>query len=390
MASVATMSPGIEDRNDPMVQKTGVQPSQTDAKSTAVTKRKSKKIRRYFQRFERPKWDSIPYAGKIGLSLVPATVIWSVASLLQGRGAPVTMQKRAMVDLAPSLLAAYGKSIGLIGIKDLYDELKKNLGVKLTLTRTYQTFSLLGYLLTTVAELYWTPAAGLGRIFFVINSIYTGAYAYMLFLTMVYNSRLEGGSKAFESSFSRRTDSLNRQNLNLTALVLWCAFQTATGFIWLNEARAGIANRAANAATKAAMASTAAMVATSSPAVATKLAASSAFSVHTKGPIAKEAIAVIAFLLTSLGAMRSGFKTSMTSMPDISPFAGTLTLAIATLLSATALIPMWPKSSIARIYLAGHVSVFYSVLLNSYYAFKQQKLESKQKRLWRVTRRAKL
>jgi hypothetical protein len=323
--------------------------------------------------FKRPKWNSLPYTGKIGLSLVPATVIWSVASMLQGRTAQTAAQKLAIVDLAPSLLAAYGKSIGLIGIKDLYDELKKNLGVKLTLTRTYQVFSLLGYLTLTVAELYWTPAAGLGRIFFLINGIYTWAYAYMLFLTMIYNSKLEEGSRAFDASFSRQTDSLNRQALNLPALLGWCALQTLTGYVWLNEARMGIANRARSRVAANGLA-----------------ASSSAFAVHTKAPLAKEAIAVVAFLLTSLGAMRSGFRTSMTSIPDISPFAGTLTLAMATLLSATALVPMWNKSSIARIYLAGHASVIYSVLLNSYYAFKQEKLESKQRALWSLSRRAKL
>lgn len=327
-------------------------------------------------RLHRPKWNSIPYVGQVGLSLVPATAIWTIASLWQGAAARTADQKMAIVELAPSLLAAYGKSIGLIGIKDLYDALKRNLGVKLTLTRTYQVFSLLGYLTLTVAELYWTPAAGLGRIFFVINSIYTCAYAYMLFLTMIYNSRLEGGSRAFESSFSQKTDSYNRQALNLPALLVWCAFQTMTGYVWINEARNGIRSRA-----KSRLAS----VAARAPSLSHLN-----FSVHTKAPLAKEAIAVVAFLLTSLGAMRSGFRTSMTSIPDISPFAGTLTIAMATLLSAVSLIPMWNKSSIARIYLAGHASVIYSVLLNSYYAFKQQKMDSKLQEIRKLSRRAKL
>jgi hypothetical protein len=338
----------------------------------------------------RPKWSTLPYAGQVGLSLVPATVIWSIASILRGRKGTIGDQRKIFFELAPSLMAAYGKSIGLIGVKDLFDELNKNLGVKLTLTRTYQVFSLLGYLLTTIAELYWTPAAGLGRAFFILNSIYTGAYAYMLFLTMVYNSRLEGGSRAFESSFSRKTDSLMRQSLNLPSLITWCTFQIITGYVWLNEARMGIGNRATKA--KAAALASSMIATATSPADAPLPILSNVVeaSAQAKGPLAKEAIAVIAFLLTSIGAMRSGFRTSMTSVPDISPFAGTLTLAMASLLSATALVPILKKSSIARIYLAGHASVIYSVLLNSYYAFKQQKLESKQRRLWKVSRRAKL
>lgn len=327
-------------------------------------------------RQHRPKWNSIPYLGQVGLSLVPATAIWSIASLWQGAAAPTADQKMAIVELAPSLLAAYGKSIGLIGLKDLFEELKKNLGVKMTLTRTYQVFSVLGYLTLTIAELYWTPAAGLGRIFFVINSIYTCAYAYMLVLTMIHNSRLEGGSRAFESSFSQKTDSYRRQSLNLPALLTWCAFQTVTGFVWINEARNGIKSRATSRLASAIS--------------RTPSASQLNFSVHTKAPLAKEAIAVVGFLLTSLGAMRSGFRTSMTSVPDISPFAGTLTLAMATLLSTISLVPMWNKSSIARIYLAGHASVIYSVLLNSYYAFKQEKMESKHMAIRKLSRRAKL
>lgn len=355
------------------MQDSSVAPPNGVVVSVAESKRPSflSKLRK-----QRPKWNSIPYLGQVGLSLVPATAIWSIASLWQGAAAQTAEQKMAIVELAPSLLAAYGKSIGLIGLKDLFEELKKNLGVKMTLTRTYQVFSVLGYLTLTIAELYWTPAAGLGRIFFVINSIYTCAYAYMLFLTMIHNSRLEGGSRAFESSFSQKTDSFRRQSLNLPALLMWCALQTVTGFVWINEARNGIKSRAA---------SRLASVVARAPS-----ASQLNFSVHTKAPLAKEAIAVIGFLLTSLGAMRSGFRTSMTSVPDISPFAGTLTLAMATLLSTVSLIPMWNKSSIARIYLAGHASVIYSVLLNSYYAFKQEKLESKHNEIRKISRRAKL
>lgn len=376
MESPPALDPGDVVRNATVVvkvQEPSVPSSDDVAVSPAKVRKESfvSKLRKH-----RPKWNSIPYLGQVGLSLVPATAIWTIASLWQGAAAQTAEQKMAIAELAPSLLAAYGKSIGIIGLKDLFDELKKNLGVKMTLTRTYQVFSVLGYLTLTIAELYWTPAAGLGRIFFVINSIYTCAYAYMLFLTMIHNSKLEGGSRAFESSFSQKTDSFRRQSLNLPALLVWCAFQTATGFVWINEARNGIKSRAksrlASAITRAPSAS------------------QLNFSVHTKAPLAKEAIAVIGFLLTSLGSMRSGFRASMTSVPDISPFAGTLTLAMATLLSAFSLIPMWNKSSIARIYLAGHASVIYSVVLNSYYAFKQEKLESKHMAIRKLSRRAKL
>lgn len=45
------------------------------------------------------------------------------------------------------------QSVGLVGVKDMYDELHKNLGVKLTLPRTYQILSTLGYLINTISQL---------------------------------------------------------------------------------------------------------------------------------------------------------------------------------------------------------------------------------------------
>lgn len=244
--------------------------------------------------------------------------------------------KQNLKRILPALLAAYGKSIGIVGIIDLHDELVKNLGVRLTLTRTYQVFSTLGYLISTISEMKITNT-GVGKVFFSFNLIFTAAYAYMLYLTTVYNSRLEEPSRAFESSFSKSMTF--RQSLNLPGLIGWVILNLFTIYVWINEIRKPIAR--------------------------------------------KEVLAGVGFLLISLGNMRSGFRTAMTSVADITPFVGALTVAIASGLSAASLIPMWFKSSIARIYLAGYASVIYSVLLNAYYAFKQEKMKRNRRR-WNV------
>jgi hypothetical protein len=95
--------------------------------------------------------------------------------------------------------------------------------------------------------------------------------------------------------------------------------------------------------------------------------------------------------LISLGNMRSGFKAATTStagtlkdhgrlsaisnifMSDITPFAGAFTVGLATALSGVSLVPLSRTSPIARIYLAGYASVVYSVFLNAFYAWKQER-----------------
>jgi hypothetical protein len=135
--------------------------------------------------------------------------------------------------LLPSLLAAYGKTVGLLGLKDIYDELKKNLGVKLTIPRTYQVFSAVGYLLSTISELA-LRSTGVGRVFLSFNVIFLLCYSYMLYLTSVYNSRLEESSRTFESSFASSVQT-SRQKVNIPALTGLVTINLLTIYTWINE-----------------------------------------------------------------------------------------------------------------------------------------------------------
>lgn len=74
---------------------------------------------------------------------------------------------------------------------------------------------------------------------------------------------------------------------------------------------------------------------------------------------------------SSLAHMRALFLTP--TRLDITPFAGAFTVGLATALSGVSLIPLSRTSPIARIYLAGYASVVYSVFLNAFYAWKQEK-----------------
>jgi uncharacterized membrane protein len=105
-----------------------------------------------------------------------------------------------------------------------------------------------------------------------------------------------------------------------------------------------------------------------------------------KTKLSKEILSAVGFLLISIGHMRSGFKASMTSTADITPFAGALTVGLAAGLSAISLVPLLKASPIARIYMAGYASVIYSALLNAFYAFKMERLKRKKQAAMRQQR----
>lgn len=126
--------------------------------------------------------------------------------------------------------------------------------------------------------------------------------------------------------------------MNIPALTSWFALNLLTLYVWINE---GV------------------------------------YSLKTH--LGKEVLSALGFLLLSIGHMRSGFKASMTSNADITPFAGALTVGLAAALSAVSLIPLLKASSVARIYMAGYASVIYSALLNAYYAFKVERVRRKKR-----------
>jgi len=147
----------------------------------------------------------------------------------------------------PNLLCAL-----LLGLtKEI--ELKKNLGVRLTIPRTFLLFSTLGYMLSTVAELkvrqpslilLQAPSypmlflvkflqGGVGRVFFIFNVLFATVYSYMLYLTSVYNSRLENASRTFERSFAE--NEAKRHTISASALSTWIVVSFATAVVWVKE-----------------------------------------------------------------------------------------------------------------------------------------------------------
>eukprot|EP01120_Amphizonella_sp_Union-15-10_P013953 TRINITY_DN6591_c0_g1_i1.p1 TRINITY_DN6591_c0_g1~~TRINITY_DN6591_c0_g1_i1.p1 ORF type:complete len:162 (+),score=19.48 TRINITY_DN6591_c0_g1_i1:141-626(+) len=149
----------------------------------------------------------------------------------------------------------------------------------------------------------------------------------MLYLTLVYNGRLEDPRLNFEKTI--HAVSSKRYAVNVPAIVGWILFNIVAGYIWMNEARA-------------------------------------------TATLKNEILASLGFLMQSIATLRAGFRTAYTSVPDITPFAAAATVATSRTLSFLSLLPLWNKSPVARIFLAGYASVVYSVILNAYYAFKDE------------------
>jgi len=158
----------------------------------------------------------------------------------------------------------------------------------------------------------------------------------MGYLTVVYNKRLEYPEKFFEANSKFNT---TRHTVNLPALVVWVALNMVTSYVWISEGGKSLANTTYK----------------------------------------NELLAAIGFLTASIGKIRSGYVACVTSSSEIKPFVGAMTIAAANLMAGLSLIPLAYESPVARVYVAGYASVLYSTLINSYYAFKEER-DSKKER----------
>eukprot|EP01127_Copromyxa_protea_P010950 TRINITY_DN2720_c0_g1_i5.p1 TRINITY_DN2720_c0_g1~~TRINITY_DN2720_c0_g1_i5.p1 ORF type:complete len:169 (-),score=22.03 TRINITY_DN2720_c0_g1_i5:55-561(-) len=153
-------------------------------------------------------------------------------------------------------------------------------------------------------------------------------YAYMAYLTFTYNDRV-ATDNFFEGNKNFHT---TRHMVNMPALVGWVALNIITCYVWINEGAKSLTTTYKN-----------------------------------------ELLASIGLLIASIGNMRAGFSSCLNSTAEIKPFDGAMTMAAANLMAGLALIPLAQESPVARIYVAGYASVLYNTLVNSYYAFKEER-----------------
>jgi len=212
----------------------------------------------------------------------------------------------------------------------VYQELRRNLGVKVALPKIYQVSSAVGYLLQSIGQLTITHT-GVGRVFVSFNFILMCTYAYMAYLTFTYNDRV----RSDDYFTSQKQFSNTKRMVNIPALCAWVALNILTCYVWINEGAKSLTTTYKN-----------------------------------------ELLASIGFLIASIGNMRSGFSSCLNSAADIKPFDGAMTMAAANLMAVLSLIPLARDSPVARIYVAGYASVLYNTLINAYYAFKEERRQS--------------
>ena len=176
--------------------------------------------------------------------------------------------------------------------------------------------------------------SSVGRVYLLFNLLFTTIYSYMMYLTFVYNRELDTPSSIFQPKFNFFNVSSNskstRYSINIPALVGWILIHIFTLYVWINEGRKSLNSKYKN-----------------------------------------EILAALGFLIQSIGNFRSGFKTVMKSYPEIQPFQGGMLLSLSSLLAGLSFLPLSQVSPIARVYIAGYVSVLYNSLINTYYAWKQ-------------------
>jgi len=278
----------------------------------------------------RDQYDNVDlsHTAKIITALVSSTIAWAILYNRMPMPAGMLLKPPPLSfrALLPSLLATLSKSVDLVGVLNLYQEMRHNLGVKLTVPKLYQVFSIVGYVFQTIGQLTITHT-GVGRVFWAFNFLFLCIYTYMGYLTMAYNGRLEYPEEYFDNFHS------TTNTVNLPALVAWVTLNLAASYVWINEGSKSIANTTYK----------------------------------------NELLAAIGFLIASIGQIRAGYVASVTSSSEIKPFVGAMTIAAANLMAGMSLIPLAYNSPVARVYIAGYASVLYSNLINSYYAFKEER-----------------
>ena len=166
-------------------------------------------------------------------------------------------------EIITFLLDMYGQGVGLYALQKMHSQLKENLGVTRTLTRSYQLLSFFGsgmYAASFLGSLNTT----IGKSNFVSNLLHTIVYGYFVFLTILYN---------FEVPDPRDTRVM-RGSVHWKSLIGYIIVMSSTMYVWIRDSQASIAT-------------------------------GDRYTL----------LAMIGFILTSFGVLRGGFKAATTSIP---------------------------------------------------------------------------
>lgn len=253
---------------------------------------------------------------KLTLALIPPVGGWFLRSALT---------RKPPGEILSFLVAAYSQSVGLYGLKNMYDEIKKNLGRKMTQTRSFQVFSFAGSAVYT-ASLWGIIGTTVGKTFFGFNVIYTLAYGYFLYLTYVYNRDVPDPTPTGDGGAKR-----GKGRVHWPSFAGYAAAMAAMLTVWTRETRSAVGSGSGNF------------------------------------------LAIAGFLMSAFASLRAGLRTVLTSVPAITPFSGVAPLASAISLGILSLVPLARDQPVARIYLSGYLTMIYCLVVMAAFSLKEER-----------------
>jgi len=215
----------------------------------------------------------------------------------------------------------YSQMVALYSLQKMHIQLKENLGVSRTLTRSFQLLSFIGAIMQTGSQLEGIRKPS-GQTNLLFHLLKTSVYGYFLYLTILYNYDLP------DPRYARKM----RGVVHWKSLFGYMIVMTLAVYVWIKESLASLStgNRYST-------------------------------------------LAMLGFMLTSFGIVRGGFKAATTSIPVISPFEAVAPLACATILNTLTKLPHVATSPLMRTYVAGYFAVSYCLVMIGYLALKAEK-----------------
>lgn len=186
-----------------------------------------------------------------------------------------------------------------------------------------QLLSFMGSVITTMAYLGKTNTL-MGKAMFLLNLMHTLGYGYMVLLTLTYNLYLPD-----PRDDSRRV----RGVVHWKGLTGYSIAMSLLLYVWIKDA-------------------------------GTAIDLSNSYGI----------LALLGFMLSSIGVLRGGWKSATTSIPVIRPFSAVAPLAASQFLTGVLTkLPFFTSSPVTRIYTVGYSAICYCLCLILLLNFKEDR-----------------
>lgn len=200
-------------------------------------------------------WKDLNAATKLTVALlVPVGVYYGYCTV---NGIPP-------IEMVTLSLDTYSQAVSLYALRKMHSQLKENLGVSRTLTRSYQLLSFVGSGIYTTSLL-GSINTNFGKSNFIFNLLHTLGYGYFVYLTLLYNYELPDPRDARKM----------RGVVDWNSLFGFIVVMSFTLYFWIKELSQA------------------------------SITSGNRYNI----------LAMMGFIMTSFGVLRGGFKAAVTSIP---------------------------------------------------------------------------